>query len=95
MVTGSLSSARMGSSTGICALASAFNSANKVSKATVWMTLGRVAWTGQSGKGSNERRSKRAACITGNAPHNQINRIGQSFSLVWPRNGTGADVKIN
>jgi hypothetical protein len=24
-------------------------------------------------KGPNERRSKRGACITGNAPHNQTN----------------------
>ena len=31
-------------------------------------------------KGSNERRSKRAACITGNAPHNQTNQMSQTLS---------------
>jgi len=31
-------------------------------------------------KGSNERHSKRAACITGNAPHNQTNQMSQTLS---------------
>ena len=30
--------------------------------------------------GSNERRLKRAACITGNAPHNNANQMSQTLS---------------
>ena len=33
------------------------------------------------GKGSNERRSKREACITDNAPHNQNNQMSQNRHL--------------
>ena len=33
-----------------------------------------------NGKGSNERHSKRDACITDNAPHNQTNQMSQTLS---------------
>lgn len=33
-----------------------------------------------SGKGPNERHSKRGACLTGNAPHNEANKTSRTLS---------------